>query len=56
MDAQPPESRPAAHWTKAEGRKAIEKIFPKSHLTMYIAGGLWVRMEDAEGANAAHLV
>jgi hypothetical protein len=34
-DAQPPESRPPADWAKAEGRKATERIFPKSHLTMY---------------------
>ena len=38
--AQPPESRPPSHWsTSTTGRKAIEQIFPKSHLTMYTAVG-----------------
>ena len=34
-EAQPPESRPPSEWKTAKGRKAIEQIFPKSHLTMY---------------------
>ncbi|KAF8126892.1 cytochrome P450 [Boletus edulis] len=38
---------PPAAWAEAAGRKATEKIFPKVHLTMYVHGGLWVRMTEA---------
>ena len=34
-DAQPPSSRPPAEWAGAPGRKGIEKIVAKSHLTLY---------------------
>jgi hypothetical protein len=47
-EAQPPHSRPPPDWSRAKGRKAIERFFPKSHLTMYSEGGLWVRMNEAE--------
>jgi len=40
LDAQPASSLPI--WP---GR---EKIWMKSHLTLYCAGGLWVRMEAVE--------
>lgn len=36
-NAQPPNSLPPPEWAGAEGRKGIEKIFPKSHLTIYVA-------------------
>ncbi|KAG2137150.1 cytochrome P450 [Suillus bovinus] len=38
---------PPAEWAKCSGRKAIEKVIFKSHLTMYAHNGLWVRMEEA---------
>ncbi|KZS99736.1 cytochrome P450 [Laetiporus sulphureus 93-53] len=44
LEAQPPVSRPPAEWAGAWGRKNVEKIWPKVHLTMYANGGLWVRM------------
>lgn len=34
-DAIPPEAHPPAEWAKSSGRKAVEKVFPKMHLTMY---------------------
>ncbi|TDL14680.1 cytochrome P450 [Rickenella mellea] len=46
-DAQPEESKPPKEWKMAGGRKAREQFFPKSHLTMYSNGGLWVRMREA---------
>ncbi|KAJ7182201.1 cytochrome P450, partial [Mycena crocata] len=48
-EAQPPESRPPAEWTTDDktDRKAHEKIRPRSHLTLYVVDGLWVRMEEA---------
>lgn len=35
-DAQPADSLPPAEWAQGTGRKKIEKIVPKSHLTMYV--------------------
>ncbi|KAF9040667.1 cytochrome P450 monooxygenase pc-3 [Panaeolus papilionaceus] len=45
-DAQPEETKPPLDWSKCGGRKAIEKVRPGSHLTMYSRGGLWVRMDE----------
>ncbi|KAJ7182427.1 cytochrome P450 [Mycena crocata] len=52
LEAQPPASRPPAEWTTDDktGWKAHEKIRPRSHLTLYVVGGLWVRMEEAGAA------
>ncbi|KIM86354.1 hypothetical protein PILCRDRAFT_816295 [Piloderma croceum F 1598] len=47
IDAQPPNARIPRSWATAKGRKAIEKVWPKAHLTMYAHGGLWVKMEEA---------
>ncbi|KAF8959368.1 cytochrome P450 [Flammula alnicola] len=38
--------QPPAEWASCGGLKATEKVHPMSHLTMYIKGGLWVRMKD----------
>ncbi|KAK6971681.1 cytochrome P450 [Favolaschia claudopus] len=51
-DAQPPDARPPAKWKTDEkmvktGWTPHEKIRPRSHLTMFVYGGLWVRMEEA---------
>ncbi|KLO18687.1 cytochrome P450 [Schizopora paradoxa] len=45
--SQPPDTRPPESWKNVGGRQAIERIFPKSHLSLYSHGGLWVRMEEA---------
>jgi len=50
-DAIPLEARPPAEWAKASGRKAVEKVFPKMHLTMYTYGGLWVNMKESDETN-----
>ncbi|KAG5643868.1 hypothetical protein DXG03_009552 [Asterophora parasitica] len=34
-DAAPPEAIPPAHWADGIGRKTIERVYPKIHLTMY---------------------
>ncbi|KAJ7909793.1 cytochrome P450 [Mycena leptocephala] len=49
LDAQPPAARPPAVWQTDDksGWKAKEKIRPRSHLTLFVVGGLWVRMEEA---------
>ncbi|KAH8108379.1 cytochrome P450 monooxygenase pc-1 [Phellopilus nigrolimitatus] len=45
--AQPPDSHPPQEWKSVPGRQSIERIFPKTHITMYSHKGLWVRMREA---------
>ncbi|KAF9444176.1 cytochrome P450 monooxygenase pc-3 [Macrolepiota fuliginosa MF-IS2] len=45
-DAQPPDSLPPKEWSGEKGPKGRDKIRPASHLTMYVKGGLWVRMSE----------
>ncbi|KAF8996816.1 cytochrome P450 monooxygenase pc-3 [Cyathus striatus] len=47
QDAQPEDSLPPKSWAGAPGRKGNEKIRPQAHLTLYVKGGLWVRMHEA---------
>ena len=47
QDAQPPESRPLASWRQASGTQSTDKLWPKSHLTLYSHMGLWLRMGEA---------
>ncbi|KAF8055213.1 cytochrome P450 monooxygenase pc-1 [Lyophyllum atratum] len=49
-DAAPPEARVPAAWAKGVGRKTIERVYPKIHLTMYASGGLWVKMKEADNS------
>ncbi|CAE6535116.1 unnamed protein product [Rhizoctonia solani] len=49
-EAYPEGTLPPPEWKHGEGRKVYEKVWPKSHLTIYcnvIQGGLWVRMKEA---------
>jgi hypothetical protein len=46
-DAQPLESHPAANWKSDSGRQPREKVWPKSHLTLYSYKGLWLKMGEA---------
>ncbi|KAJ3512958.1 hypothetical protein NLJ89_g3229 [Agrocybe chaxingu] len=48
VDAQPPESHAPKHWASEEGRKGKEKVKPQAHLTTYMQGGLWVRMDEVD--------
>ncbi|KAL7282246.1 hypothetical protein ACG7TL_003715 [Trametes sanguinea] len=48
LAAQPPDARPPSEWANAEGQQGREKIIPKCHLTLYMHGGLWVKMTEAE--------
>jgi len=47
MDSNP-EAKPPAAWATGTGRKAIEKIWVKAHITLYAKGGIWVKMEEAD--------
>jgi len=50
-EAQPPDSRIPEGWRRGKGRQAVEQVRAKAHLTMYAAGGLWVKMTEATGTN-----
>ncbi|KAF9468760.1 cytochrome P450 [Collybia nuda] len=54
-EAQPPETRPPAHWSTAGGTKA-DTIWPKSYLTMSVLGGCWVRLEEDLGSSDTEFV
>lgn len=43
-----PRSLPPAAWATGEGRKPIEKVWLKTHLTMYANNGSWFRMGEAD--------
>ncbi|KAH7886740.1 cytochrome P450 monooxygenase CYP63 [Phlebopus sp. FC_14] len=46
-DAQPPSSLPPSEWKIGPGRQAIERIRPEAAMTLFIKGGLWVRLGKA---------
>ncbi|KAH9476510.1 Cytochrome P450 monooxygenase 75 [Psilocybe cubensis] len=50
-DSAPADAHPPKEWAQASGRKSIEKLFPKMHLTMYTNGGLWVKMTESDNIN-----
>jgi len=52
LDAQTPDSLPPVHWVGREGPQGRDRIYPGVHLTMYVRGGLWVRMKNADELNS----
>ncbi|KDR66459.1 hypothetical protein GALMADRAFT_259238 [Galerina marginata CBS 339.88] len=42
---------PPAEWASSGDFRAREKVYPLSHLTMYIKGGLWVRMKELKSSD-----
>ncbi|THH10403.1 hypothetical protein EW145_g1356 [Phellinidium pouzarii] len=55
-DAQAPETRPPAAWARETGsRKSRERVWLKSHLTMYVHGGLWVCLREAAPSGTASI-
>ncbi|KAK0458665.1 cytochrome P450 monooxygenase pc-3 [Desarmillaria tabescens] len=49
LDVQPPEGIPPKSWTHAPGTtKGREKIMFGVHITLFVKGGLWVRMKEAK--------
>ncbi|KAF8284714.1 hypothetical protein DL93DRAFT_2146898 [Clavulina sp. PMI_390] len=60
-DAQPNGSLPnvSGKWDMSperESRNAVEKIWPRTHLTLFVQGGMWGVMGVAPGAGSADLV
>ncbi|KAK7029845.1 cytochrome P450 monooxygenase [Favolaschia claudopus] len=51
-DAMPPDARPPASWAAGKGRKATEKIRPKSDLTMSVEGGLWLKLKMSKESSS----
>lgn len=51
-EAQPPKTIPPESWADVPGRQSIEKVRPGTHLTMFVDGGLWVRLGEAKEAKA----
>jgi len=47
MDSNPG-AKPPADWVNGKGRKAKEKIWVRSHITISASGGAWVKMEEAD--------
>ncbi|KAF8713807.1 cytochrome P450, partial [Rhizoctonia solani] len=45
-EAFPDGTLPPPEWKNGEGRGVYEKVWPKSHLTIYCNGGLWVKMKE----------
>ncbi|CAA7262232.1 unnamed protein product [Cyclocybe aegerita] len=39
---------PPAAWASAKDRKSVESIHLMSHLTMFVPGGLWLRMKEIQ--------
>ncbi|KIJ19741.1 hypothetical protein PAXINDRAFT_67438 [Paxillus involutus ATCC 200175] len=45
---------PPANWAEeGKGRKALEKVLARSHLLIYVEGGLWIRMKVASPVESA---
>ncbi|KAI0786162.1 cytochrome P450 monooxygenase pc-2 [Abortiporus biennis] len=42
---------PPASWAGMPGRKGVEKVLIRAHLTAYFDGGLWVKMQEASDGN-----
>ncbi|KAH7912121.1 cytochrome P450 monooxygenase CYP63 [Hygrophoropsis aurantiaca] len=47
-DAQPSPSLPPAEWKNGRGRQAVERIRPEAAMTLFVKGGLWVRLGKAQ--------
>ncbi|KAF9450762.1 cytochrome P450 [Macrolepiota fuliginosa MF-IS2] len=50
LDSFSPGMLPPEEFKLAPGRKGIDKVWPKMTLTMYVNGGLWVKMQEANNA------
>ncbi|KAK0219150.1 cytochrome P450 [Armillaria fumosa] len=48
QDALLDEFRPPADWAEYSGRKAIDKFLPRHTLTLYSAGGMWMKAPEAD--------
>ncbi|KAG9088466.1 hypothetical protein FRC07_012573 [Ceratobasidium sp. 392] len=49
-EAHPEGTLPPKRWQNGTGRQLYEKVWPRSHLTIYSNGGMWVRMKETTAA------
>ncbi|KAG9046266.1 hypothetical protein FS837_004763 [Tulasnella sp. UAMH 9824] len=49
-EAAPPSALPPASWKDSNGRKRVEEAWPKSALTLYSKGGMWIKMHLASSS------
>ncbi|KAF7791588.1 hypothetical protein EIP86_002605 [Pleurotus ostreatoroseus] len=47
-DVQPEGSLPPVQWKEGRGRQAVEQIWPAYAMTLFVKGGLWVRLGRAQ--------
>ncbi|KAI0316899.1 cytochrome P450 monooxygenase CYP63 [Amylostereum chailletii] len=47
-DAQPESTRPPEWWKERTGRQAIEQVWPWAAFSLYVKGGLWIKVDLAE--------
>ncbi|TRM66597.1 cytochrome P450 [Schizophyllum amplum] len=47
-EVQPAGSLPPEEWKDREGRQRYERIWPSNAMTLYIKGGLWVRISSSQ--------
>jgi hypothetical protein len=50
LDAQPPASLPPQNWAGKKGPQGRDRVRPGAYFSMYIKGGLWVRMNGVDEA------
>ncbi|THG97119.1 hypothetical protein EW026_g4826 [Hermanssonia centrifuga] len=50
-DVQPEGSLPPSEWKTGRGRQSMEKIWPAYAMTLFVKGGLWVRLGKAADGN-----
>ncbi|KAG7443776.1 cytochrome P450 monooxygenase pc-3 [Guyanagaster necrorhizus] len=55
QDALLNEFRPPADWAKCKGRKAVDKFWPRYTLTLYSAGGMWIKATETDSLNLAQV-
>jgi len=46
-DAQPVASRPPSEWANMSGPQGRDKVWLGINLTLFVKGGMWVRMKEA---------
>ncbi|OCH88052.1 cytochrome P450 monooxygenase CYP63 [Obba rivulosa] len=45
-EALPKGAAPPQHWKSKKGRQTVEQCWPRSSFTLYIKGGLWIRVYE----------
>ncbi|PSS06615.1 hypothetical protein PHLCEN_2v3571 [Hermanssonia centrifuga] len=46
-----PEAVPPLGFAESKGSDGTDKVFFKNHLTMYVKGGVWLKMNEVAAAD-----